>query len=136
MIALDYSDPRPIYEQIVDKMQTYILKGILKPDEQLMSVRSLAMDLAINPNTVQKAYTELERQGFIYVVKGRGAFVKGGDDSLLSLRRRELAERMAAIVREAEDLHIDKEALYRETDDILLEQKIEKNALGEVGKHD
>ena len=136
MIALDYSDPRPIYEQIVDKMQTYILKGILKPDEQLMSVRSLAMDLAINPNTVQKAYTELERQGFIYVVKGRGAFVKGGDDSLLSLRRRELAERMASIVREAEDLHIDKEALYRETDDILLEQKIEKNALGEVGKHD
>ncbi len=136
MIVLDYSDPRPIYEQIVDKMQTYILKGILKPDEQLMSVRSLAMDLAINPNTVQKAYTELERQGFIYVVKGRGAFVKGGDDSLLSLRRRELAERMAAIVREAEDLHIDKEALYRETDDILLEQKIEKNALGEVGKHD
>ena len=86
MIVLDYSDPRPIYEQIVDKLQTYILKGILKPDEQLMSVRALAMDLAINPNTVQKAYTELERQGFIYVVKGRGAYVRGGDDNLLALR--------------------------------------------------
>ncbi len=136
MIVLDYSDPRPIYEQIVDKMQTYILKGILKPDEQLMSVRSLAMDLAINPNTVQKAYTELERQGFIYVVKGRGAYVRGGDDSLLAVRRRELAERIAAIVQEAENLHIDKETLYREVEDIRLEQKIEQNALGEALKHD
>ncbi len=75
MILIDYKDTRPIYEQIVERYKTLILKGALQPDEQLPSVRNLAMELSINPNTIQKAYTELERQGFIYTVKGRGNFV-------------------------------------------------------------
>ena len=72
MIILDYSDKRPIYEQIVDKMQILIANGALEPDEKLPSVRSLAVELSINPNTIQRAYSELERSGFIYSVKGRG----------------------------------------------------------------
>ena len=77
MITLDYADRRPIYEQVVEKMKDLILLGVLETDSQLPSVRELAMDLSINPNTVQRAYAELERQGVIYCVKGRGNFVAG-----------------------------------------------------------
>ncbi len=75
MIQIDYQDRRPIYEQIVEKMQGLILKGILEPDEQLPSVRKLAVELSINPNTIQKAYNQLELLGIVYSVKGRGSYV-------------------------------------------------------------
>ena len=75
MIVIDYQDRRPIYEQIVEKFQVLILKGVLEQGEQMPSVRKLAMDLAINPNTIQKAYSMLEQQGYIYPVKGRGNLV-------------------------------------------------------------
>ena len=77
MITIDYADRRPIYEQVMEKMKDLILLGVLETDSQLPSVRELAMDLSINPNTVQRAYAELERQGVIYCVKGRGNFVAG-----------------------------------------------------------
>ena len=63
MIIVDYKDRRPIYEQIVEKFQMLIVKGVMEPDSQMPSVRKLAMDLSINPNTIQKAYTQLEQQG-------------------------------------------------------------------------
>ena len=66
MIILDYQDRRPIYEQVVEKIQLLIVRGVLAPDSQLPSVRKLAMELSINPNTIQRAYAELEQQGFIY----------------------------------------------------------------------
>lgn len=72
MILLDYKDSRPIYEQVVEKLQELMLLGVLEEDDQMPSVRSLAMELSINPNTIQRAYGELERQGYIYMVKGRG----------------------------------------------------------------
>ena len=74
MIILDYNDKRPIYEQIVEKMTNLILRGVYEADEKLPSVRSMAVDLSINPNTIQRAYGELERQGYIYSIKGRGNF--------------------------------------------------------------
>lgn len=80
MIVIDYHDKRPIYEQIIDRFQMLILNGVLEPDTQLPSVRSLAMDLAINANTIQRAYSELERRGLIYSVKGRGNFVSAQKD--------------------------------------------------------
>ena len=75
MIVLDYQDRRPIYEQIAEKLQVLVNKGILAKDEQMPSVRKLAMDLSINPNTIQRAYALLESKGYIYPVKGRGNFV-------------------------------------------------------------
>ena len=75
MIILDYKDRRPIYEQVVEKMEELMLLGILREHEALPSVRSLATELSINPNTIQRAYAELERRGYIYVVKGKGSFV-------------------------------------------------------------
>ena len=75
MIVIDYKDSRPIYEQVVDKFRLLILNGVLGANDKMPSVRTLAMELSINPNTIQRAYMELERQGYIYTVKGRGNFV-------------------------------------------------------------
>lgn len=75
MIQLNLRDSRPIYEQIKDSFTKLILCGGLKADEKLPSVRSLAMDLSINPNTIQKAYNDLETDGYIYSVPGKGSFV-------------------------------------------------------------
>ncbi|WP_163103091.1 GntR family transcriptional regulator [Peribacillus alkalitolerans] len=75
MFELDMRSRQPIYEQLVDKLKELIISEVLKVDEQLPSVRTLAQQLTINPNTIQKAYRELEVQGYIYSVKGRGSFV-------------------------------------------------------------
>ena len=88
MIALDYRDRRPLYEQIIERFQDLMYQEVLKENEKLPSVRSLAMELSINPNTIQRAYTELERQGFIYSVKGKGSFVADSG----RLRRERLRE--------------------------------------------
>lgn len=112
MIIIDYKDTRPIYEQVVDKFQTLILKGILEPNTKMPSVRALAMELSINPNTIQKAYSELERQGFIYTVKGRGNFVSY-DESLLHCRREELLAKLDALAAEAEEIGMSRECLIR-----------------------
>ena len=75
MISLNYRDSRPIYEQIKDGLRKLIASGALAADEKLPSVRVLATQLAINPNTIQRAYAELEKEGFIYSVPGKGSFV-------------------------------------------------------------
>ena len=112
MIILDYRDTRPIYEQIVDKFQTLILKGVLKPDDKMPSVRSLAVDLSINPNTIQRAYGELERTGFLYTVKGKGNFVSY-HEGLKDIRRQQLLKRLDALVHEAMELGFSKEDFIR-----------------------
>lgn len=109
MIVLDYQDRRPLYEQIVEKFRHLILNGALKPGEKMPSVRQLAMDLSINPNTIQRAYAELERNGFIYSVKGRGSFV-GSISRLREQKRRELEEKVAGLAVEAKSLGMDKKA--------------------------
>lgn len=78
MVHLDYRDARPIYSQIIDGLQTQIKAGILCPGDKLPSVRELAAQLTINPNTIQRAYRELEAQGWIATVPGKGCFVCQG----------------------------------------------------------
>ncbi len=113
-MRIDYMDGRPIYEQIVDHYKYMILKGVMEQDEQMPSVRALAMELSTNPNTVQKAYAELERQGYLYSVKGKGNFVRG-DNGQKERKIAELREKLAAIFREAEALGIDRETLLRDS---------------------
>lgn len=108
MIILDYKDTRPIYEQVVEKFKLLILKGVLQRDEQMPSVRSLAVELSINPNTIQKAYAELERQGYIYAVKGRGNFISD-NKNLLDERKEELKKRMIFLYKEGLELGMKKE---------------------------
>ena len=74
MIHLDYRDSRPIYTQIIDGFREQIATGVLQPGEKLPSVRELAAALTINPNTIQRAYESLEREGYLYTVAGKGAF--------------------------------------------------------------
>ena len=77
MVNLDYRDARPIYAQIIDGFRDQILSGVLTNGDKLPSVRELALQLAINPNTIQRAYRELEMQGWIATVPGKGCFVCG-----------------------------------------------------------
>jgi len=100
MILLDYKDRRPIYEQVVEKLKDLMICGVLDQDSQLPSVRSLATDLSINPNTIQRAYMELERRGFIYSVKGRGSFV-ADTSSIRALKTSELKNKLGDWVEEA-----------------------------------
>ena len=75
MFSINYRDSRPIYEQVKDNLRRAIITGGLRADEKIPSVRDLAGQLAINPNTIQKAYRELETEGYIYSVPGKGSFV-------------------------------------------------------------
>lgn len=75
MISINYRDPRPIYEQVKFSMRRLILSGSMKPGERLPSVRDLSAHLAVNPNTVQRAYRDLEAEGYIYSIPGKGSFV-------------------------------------------------------------
>lgn len=75
MIVLDYRDKRPIYEQVVEKLEHLIICGGLEANSKLPSVRTLAMELSVNPNTIQRAYTQLEQDGYIYTIIGRGNYV-------------------------------------------------------------
>ena len=77
MVHLDYRDARPIYTQITDGFREQIMAGILRPGDKMPSVRELASELTINPNTIQRAYRELEGQGWIVSVAGKGSFVQG-----------------------------------------------------------
>lgn len=81
MVHLDYRDARPIYTQIIDGVKEQITTGVLMPGDKLPSVREMAAQLAINPNTIQRAYRELESEGWIASVAGKGSFVCGPPDS-------------------------------------------------------
>lgn len=87
MILIDHKDRRPIYEQIIERFQQMILCGALQPGASMPSVRSLAMELSLNPNTIQRAYQELERTGYIYTIKGKGSFVSETATAAANKRR-------------------------------------------------
>ena len=110
MIILDYKDRRPIYEQVAEKLEELMLLGILGENEPLPSVRSLAMKLSINPNTIQRAYGELERQGYIYTVKGKGSFV--AENSVMKeKRKKDLLIQVSEVIDEAIRLGISGEEI-------------------------
>lgn len=100
MILLDYKDRRPIYEQVVEKLKELMICGVLEQDTQLPSVRALATDLSINPNTIQRAYAELERRGFIYSVKGKGSFV-ADTRAIQALKNAELKKKLGDWISQA-----------------------------------
>ncbi len=85
MISINYRDPRPIYEQVKFSLRRLILSGSMKSGDRLPSVREMSASLAVNPNTVQRAYRELEQEGYIYSVPGKGSFV--ADDNIVDQGR-------------------------------------------------
>ncbi|HIX31894.1 MAG TPA: GntR family transcriptional regulator [Firmicutes bacterium] len=110
MIRLDYRDASPIYEQIKNGLKRLMVSGAMKKGDKLPSVRALATELAINPNTIQKAYTELENEGYIYSVPGRGSFASG-EVKADEHRREELKQRIRALAAELRFMGVGKEEL-------------------------
>lgn len=122
MITIDYQSKLPLYEQISERFETLILRGALPPGSQMPSVRSLAMELSINPNTIQKAFALLEQQGYIYPVRGRGNYVSD-TAKLAENKKHSLLEEIRQLLRQGKELGITRseyitvlDGLYQEED--------------------
>ena len=122
MISINYRDSRPIYEQIKDGVRKLILTGVLPKDGKLPSVRELASQLAINPNTIQRAYRDLETEGYIYTVSGKGSFASGTGDADEG-RKRELLKSFDDIVHELSYFGVTPEKLAARLQSDVLEEK-------------
>ncbi|MGF7185686.1 GntR family transcriptional regulator [Desulfitispora alkaliphila] len=112
MFELDLRSRLPIYEQLMEKTKELIINELLQADEQLPSVRALAQQLTINPNTIQKAYKELERQGYVYSVKGKGHFVAPILQDRQHEKKQFLKEELTKLISEALYLGMSKEEIY------------------------
>lgn len=125
MIQVDVRSRVPIYEQIINSIKQMSISGVLLPDEKLPSVRELAKDMTINPNTIQKAYQELERQGIIYIKRGQGTFInpdikaKNKEEKMANLK-----ETISNIVVESIYLGISKEELIEIIKSIYEENQV------------
>ncbi len=124
MFELDVRSRKPIYEQLVERIKELIMAEILKKDEQLPSVRTLALQLMINPNTIQKAYRELENQGYIYSIQGRGSFINQVSSEQNAKKLEEVKSKLVKLVSEALYLGMSVDDL------VLLIKKVEKTAGG------
>ena len=110
MLTLNYRDSRPIYEQIKYELRKLIVTGAMGVDEKLPSVRALATQLSINPNTIQRAYNELESEGYIYSVPGKGSFTSGNTGAA-EQRRKELLSQVRELLKELRYLGVSREEL-------------------------
>ena len=110
MLFLDYQDRRPIYEQIVEKFRMLILSGAVEPSSKMPTVRQLAVELSINPNTIQRAYNELEGEGYIYSVPGKGSFA-AANAAADSARRAELLTQVRELLSELRYLGVSQQEL-------------------------
>ena len=115
MLNLDYRDARPIYEQVRDNLRRLMVSGAIQEGEKLPSVRSLASNLAINPNTIQRSYRELESLGLIDTVPGKGAFA-ATDGVAAHRRRQELTDQLTATVQELKLLGVCREDVLATAD--------------------
>lgn len=112
MFQIDSLSRQPVYEQLIEQLERYVLSGVLHAGDQLPSVRSLSLELSINPNTIQKAYTELDIRGIIYSIPGIGCFISEDAVTLISQFRRRKLTTLKTLVEElllagvtAEELH-------------------------------
>ena len=110
MIRLDYRDARPIYEQVRDGLRSLMVTGVLAAGEKLPSVRSLAMELAINPNTIQRAYMQLEQEGLIYPVKGTGNFIADSEE-VRKLSKASYTKELKAMIQKGKAMGMNEEEL-------------------------
>lgn len=124
MIVLDYRDKRPIYEQVVEKLEKLIVCGALESNTKMPSVRSLAMELSVNPNTIQRAYAQLEQDGYLYTISGRGNYVTS-ENEWKHGRLQEVLTEFEAVVQKARESRVPRgelvtllDRVYQEADDM------------------
>ena len=113
MISLDYQSRTPIYEQIVNQVERLISLGILKPKEQMQSIRELATSLGINPNTVKKAYEELEKRGAINTISTKGTFVTDNIKGTVNRAVNEKIELIRKVVNELNKLGVENDEIIK-----------------------
>lgn len=113
MFNLDYQSGLPIYEQIVEQFERYIAFGVIKPKEQIPSIRELASSLGINPNTVKKAYEELEKRGAIVTISTKGTFVTENINVVIDKKVKEKIKTIKDAIAELEKLGISKEEILK-----------------------
>ena len=121
MFILDLKSRVPIYEQLKNRTLELIMAGVLEQDSQLPSVRSLARDLGVNPNTIQKAYQDMEKEGIIYSVAGKGSFV----NDINSVKQKEVGlafENLEAVLKQLKDAKADKAQIMRCVEKIFSEE--------------
>ncbi len=111
MIQLDFRERKPLYEQIKEKMKVLIIGGALKANEKIPSVRELAQMLTINPNTIQKAYRDLETEGFIYSVRAKGSFVAPLENTPNLARKETLMADFEKVSKELKFINVSKDDL-------------------------
>ncbi|MDD6570971.1 MAG: GntR family transcriptional regulator [Thermoflexaceae bacterium] len=111
MFQIDVMSRTPVYEQLVDQVEKFILTGILSEGDKIPSVRSLSMELSVNPNTIQKAFSELDRRGLINSVPGKGCFVSDKAKKALQVSRRGNLEGLSDQIRELALAGISKEEI-------------------------
>lgn len=118
MFKLDVQNGKPIYEQLMDKLKELMINEVLQEHNQLPSIRILAQELTINPNTIQKAYKQLESDGFIYTLPGKGNFVAPPKSLKNSLKEEKIRNELSRVLAEAQYIGIDKQEIYRLIKDI------------------
>ena len=124
LIKIDSRNSRPIYEQIIDAIKENILKGILRPGDKLPSVREMSSMITANPNTVSRAYMELERQGVTETLRGKGTFVSSNYKPKVEEESMEkLKDDIKKIIVEAYYMGIEKEDMIEIIEDIYKEVK-------------
>ena len=111
MLNIDYRDARPIYEQVAGGIEDMVVHGVYEAETQLPSVRQLAAELSINPNTIQRAFALLESKGVIYSVKGRGNFVSADGASVRDRRLAEISAQLRELAKAARALGADDELI-------------------------
>lgn len=126
MIRLNFRDSRPIYEQIMENLRKLIVSGAIAPEERLPSVRELATKLAINPNTIQRAYRELESEGYIYTVPGKGSFAAPGAGVSLQ-KRGELFRRLEEAAVELKYAGVPLEEIVARIEAVVQKEELKPN---------
>lgn len=121
MIPINPKSGVPLWEQIRDGLKNQIMLGVWAPGEQLPSVRSLATDLGINPNTIARAFSELEREGLCYSVAGRGCFVEDNLEVIKTKRKSEALERLDEILRELKNADVSQETVIKRIEELYKE---------------
>lgn len=125
-IRLDQSSPMPIYAQVMEEVRWAVSSGEIEPGEQLPTVRQLAVELRINPNTVARAYSELERLGLIATQQGRGTFVIASKTTTADIERQSVLRRLArAVAAEANALGFTPAELVRAISEVTGQEDIE-----------
>lgn len=116
---VDFKSRTPIYEQLIENISGLVLRGVLSPNEPIPSVRQLASELGINPNTIHKAYAELERRGIIYSTLGRGSFVSDDVDTVKEKKRAEILGELRRTITTAHEIGVKKDDIEAIINDIL-----------------